>query len=414
MTMLEDRVRRAIHAKADEIPSGPPPPLRLPARRPRPAWGRLSARLSGRRGLSLAALIAAALAVAAVIVAVFAVAGAIHLGAPTRPRPVVATSTPPRYYVALILGSGYGKPVKIGTVGASSLLPSDAVVRVTATGQAVATIAPPRPYQQFDAVTGAADDRTFVLAAVRSGWAGTKFYLLRLGPGGHPGRLIPLRIPPPLTTNVTDLALSPDGTRLAIEGGAGKPSLFVFDLATGATRAWLPEGIGTDATAGTQNSLSWTADGRTLALIFWGDPGGGGVRLLDVAARGQNLLTDSRLAVGQPKNAPHGYWTQARITPDGHTIVAIRYRAGHAAQQLAEFSARTGKVLLVLGDNRFFDGGPEKVEWASPSGNVLIVSGARYGPTIAHGPFPKAGAGVFRDGRYTPLPWSSHTFAAAW
>jgi hypothetical protein len=345
---------------------------------------------------------------------VFAVAGAIHLGAPPRPRPA-ATSAPPRYYVALTYGSGYGKPTPLGTLEESRLLPADAVVRVTATGQEVARITPPRPYQAFDEVTGAAGDRTFVLAAVHGGWAGTKFFLLRLGTGGRPWRLVPLRIPPPLTTNVTGMALSPDGTRLAIEAGPGKPSLFVFDLATGAKRAWLPAGIGTDRIIGAQNSLSWTADGRTLALIFWGDPGGGGVRLLDVAAHGQNLLANSRLAVGQPKNATRlGYWAQARVTPDGRTIVAIRDRAGHPLPQLAEFSARTGKVLRVMGDDRFFSGGPQDVEWASTSGNVLIVAGAKHGPTIAHGPFPQAGAGVLRDGRYTPLPWSAYTFAAAW
>jgi hypothetical protein len=406
MTMLEDRVRGAIHAKAGEIPPDALPPLRLPGRPGRPAWRGLS----GRRGLSLAAPIAAAAAVVAVIAAVFAAAGAIHLGAPPRPRPV-ATSAPPRYYVALTYGSGYGKPARLGPAAESSLLPADAVVRVTATGQAVARITPPRPYQEFDAVTGAANDRTFVLAAVHGGWAATKFYLLRLAPGGRPGRLIPLRIPPPLTTDVTDLALSPNGARLAIEAGAPKASLFVVNLATGTERAWLPAGIGTGSNLGTQNSLSWTADGRTLALIFRGDPGGGGVRLLDVTAPGQSLLANSRLAVGQPRNAARlAYWTQARVTPDGHTVVAIRNRA----PQLAEFSARTGKVLRVVSNNGFFYGGPQDVEWASPSGNVLIVAGPKRGPTISHGPIPEAGAGVLRDGRFTPLPWSGYTFAAAW
>ena len=35
MTPLEDKVRRAIHAKAGEVPSDAVPPLRLPARRRR-------------------------------------------------------------------------------------------------------------------------------------------------------------------------------------------------------------------------------------------------------------------------------------------------------------------------------------------------------------------------------------------
>jgi hypothetical protein len=36
---------------------------------------------------------------------------------------------------------------------------------VTATGAALATISPPRPYGTFTGVSAAADNRTFVLAA---------------------------------------------------------------------------------------------------------------------------------------------------------------------------------------------------------------------------------------------------------
>jgi hypothetical protein len=412
MTMLEDRVRRAIHAKAGEIPPGAPPPLRLPAR-PRRTAG-LPAWLSGRRGLSLAAPIAAAAAVAAVIAAVFAAAGAIHLGAPPRPRPVVATSAPPRYYVALV-DTGLGKAAKIGGRGGFVPSPAYAVVRVTSTGKAVATVTPPRPYQEFGLVTAAADDRTFVLDATRDGSGADKLFLLRLGPGGRPGRLIPLRIPPPVSTGVADLALSPNGALLAVEAGGGKPSLFVVNIATGAERKWVPAGVGTNNIVGTQDSLSWTADSRTLALIFGGGPGGGGVRLLNVTARGPNLLANSRLAVGQPKNAARGgYWSQARVTPDGQTIIAVRDRTGHYAQQLAEFSARTGKVLRVLNNLKFIYGSDERVGWASPSGNVLIVLSAKRGRKLLMA-YVDANAGVLRNGRYTALPWpSSDTFAAAW
>jgi hypothetical protein len=414
MTMLEDKVRGAIHAKAGEIPPGTLPPLRLPARR-QPAWRGLSGRLSGWRGLSLAAPIAAAVAVAAVIAAVFAVGGAIHLGSPRPARPAGNPSAPPRYYVALTFtGKGIGKPVRLGTPSASSLLPADAVVRVTATGRAVAKIAPPRPYQAFDEVTAAAGDRTFVLDAARGGWGESKLFLLRLGPGGRPAPLIPLRVPPVVTNGVTGLALSPNGARLAVEAGAATPSLFVVNLATGAERSWVPAGIGTDNPLGTQDSLSWTADGRTLAFIFWGDPGGGGVRLLDVAAPGRNLLADSRLALGQPKNARRpGYWIQARVTPDGHTIVAVRGLRDGLSEQLAEFSARTGKLVRVLSDIRFLSGG-ETVGWASPSGSVLIVTNAKRGHRVSPFVIADASAGVLKDGHYTPLPWSSYTLAAAW
>ena len=418
MTMLEDRVRRAIRAKAGEIPPGAPPPLRLPARRVRPAWRGLFARLTGWRGLSLVAPIAAAAAVVAVIAAVFAAAGALHLGAPLRPRPAVAPSAPPRYYVALTFP---GKRQCCGAIAlppSNNVIPVDAVVRVTATGRALAWIRPPRPYQRFSLVTAAADDRTFVLDAFREGSGPDKLFMLRLGPDGRPGRLIPLRIPAPVTNVVTDLALSPNGALLAVQAGGGEASLFVVNLATGAERTWVPAGIGTYTgvapVIGAPDSLSWTADGRTLALIFQGDPGGGEVRLLDVAARGPDLLANSRLAVGRPKNAySRGHWTQARVTPDGQTIITIRERTADSSQQLAEFSARTGKVLRVLSDISFFAGDEEKVGWASPSGNVLIVLNARPSRKVLH-TYVDANAGVLKDGHYTPLPWSSNTIAAAW
>lgn len=415
MTPLEARARMAIHAKAGEIPPGVLPPLRLPARR------RLSAprRLPARRGLTLAAPIAAAVAVAGVIAAVFAVGGAVHRNTPTGPGAVVAPSTPPRYYVTLTFtGNGQccqrGEPVSPQT---------HAVVRATATGRAVATIAPPRPYQTFTGVSAADDDRTFVLAAQRlaplplTNQPPTKFFVLRLGPGSRPARLAPLRIPP-LATTVYDLALSPNGAFLAVTAGAPDPSLLVFNTATGAERIWSPPGIGTSRAVGaTQGSLSWTSDGRTLALIYWGRPNGGGLRLLDVAERGSNLLANSsRLAVRQPKNAAgRAYWIQAQITPDGHTVVGIRGQSTHFSQQLVEFSAQTGKVVRALNDIRFLYGDNEQVHWASPSGNILIVTDARHGHhKLPPAPFVEANAGVLKDGHYTPLPWSSNTFQAAW
>ena len=60
-------------------------------------------------------------------------------------------------------------------------------------------------------------------------------------------------------------------------------------------------------------SLSWTADGRTLALITSGGPPDSGVRLLDTAAPGTSLLASSRLVVPtptDPANWSDNYWRQ--------------------------------------------------------------------------------------------------------
>lgn len=42
--------------------------------------------------------------------------------------------------------------------------------------------------------------------------------------------------------------------------------------------------------------------------------------------------------------------------------------------------------------------------YASASGSVLVVSGARKGKT----------AGILRGHRYTPIPWDRHIVTAIW
>jgi hypothetical protein len=96
------------------------------------------------------------------------------------------------------------------------------VVRVTATGAALATITVPRPYGTFIGVTAAADNRTFVLAAqelarlpLRTPPA-TRFFLLRIDPASRVpasrAQLTPLPIPEQHT-----------GPRRLSAGPAGQP-----------------------------------------------------------------------------------------------------------------------------------------------------------------------------------------------
>jgi hypothetical protein len=73
----------------------------------------------------------------------------------------VAMGPVPQYYVALEL-TGSGECCRPGLWYAPR---TQAAVRVTATGAALATISPPRPYGTFTGVSAAADNRTFVLAA---------------------------------------------------------------------------------------------------------------------------------------------------------------------------------------------------------------------------------------------------------
>jgi hypothetical protein len=53
------------------------------------------------------------------------------------------------------------------------------------------------------------------------------------------------------------------------------------------------------------------------------------------------------------------------------------------------------------------------VLWASRQGQDLIVSNTQPGETV--GPFNTGPtSGVLSHGRFTPIPWSNPTFAAAW
>jgi len=99
-----------------------------------------------------------------------------------------------------------------------------AVIRDTVTGATVATFQPPPPFDTFEYVTGAADDRTFVLAARNlSNDLGlapcglTRLFRARFNPAGRSVTLTSLPVPElPATSQVDGIALSPDGTRLAV------------------------------------------------------------------------------------------------------------------------------------------------------------------------------------------------------
>jgi hypothetical protein len=156
-----------------------------------------------------------------------------------------------------------------------------AVVRSTLTGQVLATVAPPRPYRIFTWVSGAADDRTFVLAAHRywpigSGQAGlpaqnrdnttpTAFFRMTFDPATHTVKLSRLAVPETIqAAQLAGMTVSPDGTRLALDL---RQSIQVVTLATGAIRSWAWPGggwIGNNKPMG--QIFSWTADGTTLAF----------------------------------------------------------------------------------------------------------------------------------------------------
>lgn len=322
MNTVEDRTRAAMDAITGLVDGVPP--LTLP---PTPAVSRRSGRTPARRRRwgPWPAPVAAAAAVLTVAVSLVIVRNM-----PDGPRVPAVHPAPagaiPEYYAALL------------RLTVSS--PASLVVGDTFTGTQVAAVSPP-PGSTFAAVTGAADDRTFVLEAQRGllndesepGQPRT-WYLLRLFPhSAHPARMTRLPIPAsPQGTIVEALALSPDGGTLALAiqpGGINHPRaplyLRLYSMTSGAVlRSWST----TDTSAvfggpklggADRNSvLTWLSDGRTLAFVSHWTAGGPKpvdgsdvrptaaqltntrsyltVRTLDSARPGSDLIADSRLA----------------------------------------------------------------------------------------------------------------------
>jgi hypothetical protein len=337
---------------------------------------------------------------------------------PAQPGPA-AQSGPPPYYVAI---SQAAKTNSDHTV---------AVVRATRTGAVIARIPVPRPYTDFAGVTGAADDRTFVLEAVS--FAGpavpAKFFLLRIDPGTRltagRARLTPLGVRLPAGgTGAIGMALSPDSKSLAVVAVTAN-RIIIYNLSTGASRSWENHGCPDNCRIGPilvppdeRNMISWTADGRQLGFVLeTGAAGHPQFRLLNVRTPGDDVLADSqpvtlRAAPGVLLGAAPGdaSWGTSLITPDGGSIIvdAANLHSGaqpRPPQALLRYSARTGALQAVLGVQPTHSAGhANQVLWTSSDGGTILVTGFNGVHT----------AGLLHDGHYSPIPWSPLTLSAAW
>jgi hypothetical protein len=430
MNTTEERLLAAIRETAAEIAPGSTRPFSLPepARRvPRPhlllRGGRH--RSGWRRAVAPAAAAASVIAVVAASLAIAGTSGTHGQvpGAHTPAARAAALASVPPYYVAL---TGFAAEAQ------------HAVVRATATGAVLATITAPGPYRTLIWVSGAADDRTFVLAAQRW-WRITKgkgglaaeqrdsdtrvrFFRLRLGPSGRVTQLTALPLPEkPQAAQLAGIALSPDGSKLAIAlHGSGPanaqrdPKIGVITLATGAMRQWVWPGTGWVGNFKPMGEpLSWTADGRMLAFQKW-TGSNVAVRLLDTTAPGADLRSARLVARFFNRD---GVFTispsNTIVTPDGTKVVVPlarnTLRPDAMELEIAELSSSTGKAVRILDPWQFKGLGAaswQDVLWTSSSGSTLIVQAppgtdpAGHWITRAIGPV----AGVLAGGQFTPLP----------
>ena len=453
---VEDRLRATTEAVTAAM--RPVRPLDLP---PRPSAARATANQSRARSprhwsgwLVPVAAAVAVVAVAATLVAVRTVSGpAPHGGSQSGPVTSGGTANPdqvPAYYAMI------AKP--------TAAAPADVTIAETATGKALFTIKPPKN-TSFANVTAAADDRTFVVSAAPFGTRGPvqatlSWDLLRISPGATSYTLRRLSIPAmPPNTLLGGLALSPDGTELAVlfdsdtvaaaalvEGAA---TLRVYSVASGqALHTWQGvskqslQAIGTNS--GPSGTVTWLANGHGLAFV-WDAAQNTGQDLLKVTPEvwridlakppGTGLLAGSTpvamiptgVFVASKPGVAGGGWvngicSRLYVTADGNgavcgtqSLLAVPNGTTNCRATLPPltFRAYSGdgsyRVLYTVPSAKAPKGkcvdGIAGVLWASPSGSTLVgvVSTALVSGSLNFGPFTSV-VGVLAHGRWTPLP----------
>jgi hypothetical protein len=385
----------------------------------------------GRRpGRRLLAGSAAAAAVIAIAVAAALLVGPLR-GHGQAAQPIAPQSVP-RYYMAIVSFN----PQSYAESGDFS--DGYAAVKDRITGRTVASVQPPRPYLGFVGVTGAADDRTFVLTATRTTTGSETlpytFFYARFNPADDAITLTPLALPGlPVMDNFLTAALSPDGTELAVASVSPKfptatGQIKVYSLPSGAAKTW-SDSTDSGFPAPMDDQLSWS---RTGSLDFsWpsSTPGStAGTYLLNTNGAGGSLLADSRevFCPVLPRLSPTSIYlpptsaynaTTAFLTPDGATLIsgvpqpipvgqrppACNSRGLRPTMpELEEFSVSTGQATSVLYPSHSHDAVNTDVYWSNPSGSVLVVYATTRSKIPERGVF-----GILTGSTFTPIPGSS-------
>jgi hypothetical protein len=366
MTQLEERLRRGMKKYSERVRPDAIRPLREPLR--------------PRRSLAVRWLapVAAAIAVAGIIAGV-SLAGQ---SAPLPSTPL-QTHTPssaramrgaPRYYVTVVQAYEGNDGVR-----------TRAVVHDSATGAALASRNVPTPeiqggYPGFD-IASAADDLTSVIYTTGGIEAGSgRVYLLRLSANGRSVTLTRVRLTLPGSLSVDYLALSPTGTRLAMQEqhcsnkGCEYTGIRVVTLATGAVRTW------TTTENGAPFNVSWV--GSTRVAFLWQVHGPSDYRLLSLTGPGSNLLASKPIA--SPRAEKSGYVPAALVTANGRTVITstVSSGTGTVTAKIIELDAQTGKVLRVLstvtGSASALDEGCNVLS-LGPSGVHVLVACPSFG-----------------------------------
>ena len=425
MTSVQERLRAAAEAAAGTVTEADVPPLRLPDRRRRTVFGRFHG----------AALVTAPTAAAAALAVVATVVAALHAaagsGAGAGGSGAALRLLPP-YQVSLTF---------VGQLGPRAIQRTEAVVTATRTGKKLAVIAPPNPYNAFTAVTGSADGRVYVLAAQRltkpdQQHGATALYELRIG--SESVALRPLPTPVLRAMTVNGIALSPDGSRLAVTGTWPLPipvnvptpardynhaaGVRLYDLTTGMlAHNWyvVPPPL---AHACCQFSPglaepSWQDGGRYLALDADLGHCEGCVVRLDTRSAVGSVQAAARVIVRTHNRHYSVSWSNTLITPDGRRVVrsagVFIKTSGHSGYEVARvftYSARSGAMIARLRGGRGVDW---KIEWTSPSGRGFVVTDQHVSATPPNY-LTDITAALYWRGHWTPVHLPARAIAVAW
>lgn len=263
-------------------------------------------------------------------------------------------------------------------------------------------------------VSGAGDDRTFVVSGAVSALTRSpdgsvvlpppNWYLVRVSPGATgPVRVTRLAVNFKAGGEVREIALSADGTELAVVSGDSKSTVLgVYSVATGQLRhSWSAplDSVPLDTPAVNRSpvsDLSWVGDG-TVGFAVTVTPGvREEVRTLDIGAAGHSLLADSRVVWSQyvpapPRGSNPAHALQACGTPflTGNGQAVVCAMSSYSARDKRLSAVFLAYPLAAPDQPRVIGSIPQpqdvshfdfnSVEWTNPDGTEIIGS---WNPTV--------------------------------
>jgi hypothetical protein len=234
----------------------------------------------------------------------------------------------------------------------------------------VAIARPPKSYT-FTDVTGAADDRTFVLLGsggqtARSQSRTGELFDARFDPADHAITVTLLHVRAALAY-LAALALSPNGAELAVAtveraGNVDVTQIQVYSLASGTVREWHD--------TGSVQAMAWGSHGQ-LAVEWDGAKGPPGIAMLNTNTAGGSLTGASRLVVNYQQAGHYVLEPDFTVSGDGQTLVIPVLRA--PADEIRWYSLTTGHELRSYTPPPVFANESWQVLWSSSSGQVTVL-----------------------------------------